>query len=133
MTNSRIMSTLGQLLYYYQRKSIKRINGKSVKVKNCGKIYWAGRSRPFTTPSDVPSRSPETGEQYISRHWAGMPIYPNAHHKQSWAGSHISPPCGHLSYLRRGLFICISGQTRRSATTAIHSKQYCCVYSQVKV
>ena len=23
--------------------------------------------------------------------------------------THISPPCGHLSYLRRGLFTCISG------------------------
>ena len=48
----------------------------------------------------------------------------NAHHKQSWVGSHISPHCGHLSYLRRGLFICISGQARQSTRNAHHKQSW---------
>ena len=38
--------------------------------------------------------------------------------------SHISPPCGHLSYLRRGLITCISGQTRRSAQNIFYTLNF---------
>ena len=47
-----ILPVLGAFVTFHamkskERKTTKRINDKSVKVKSCGKIYWAGRPRPF--------------------------------------------------------------------------------------
>ena len=38
-----------------------------------------------------------------------MRVCPKRARTSNIGRTHISPPCGHLSYLRRGLFTCISG------------------------